>query len=67
MILRIQKHMDDKLGCRLEVWTGNIDNVVCATEWKQDLTEDDIKALRMKLMQMLADIHNMLSEELRIA
>jgi len=67
-MLRLQRHLNDKGGCRLAIWSQNLDNVVWATEWTTD-TDDmsRIMECRMKVVETLADLHNMLSNELRIA
>lgn len=66
-VLRLQRHVNEKDECRLEIISGNIDNVVCATNWQNSTDEEDIMGCRRLVVQMLADLHNMLGNELRIA
>lgn len=71
-VLRLQRHVNEKDEWCLEIISGNINNVIVATDWRPGTNDEfppkeDIMALRMKVVDMLADLHNMLSNELRIA
>ena len=67
-VLRLQRHVNDQGKNRLEICSRNIDNVVWATEWGDPGDEiQHAMDCRMKVVEMLADLHNLLSNELRIA
>ena len=66
-VLRLQKHVNERGECRLEIWSRNIDNCLWCTEFSSDTDMmSRIMECRKKVVEILADLHNMLSNELRI-